>query len=86
MTQKNLLNTSFAKFQCFDKKMTNSMFFHPITLIKAKYECQEEQKVRNWKFHINTVKDLSSASNKRVITRPFWKVINFIFSQSMFLY
>ena len=25
--------------------MTNSMFFHPKTLINTKYKCQEEEKV-----------------------------------------
>ena len=39
------VSNKFAKFQCFEKKMTNSMFFHPKTLIKAKYKCQEEEKV-----------------------------------------
>ena len=29
------VSNKFAKFQCFDKKMTNSMFFHPKTLIKT---------------------------------------------------
>ena len=31
--------------QYFDKKMTNSMFFHPKTSINTKYKCQEEEKV-----------------------------------------
>ena len=39
------VSNKFAKFQCLDKKMTNSMFFHPRTLIKTKYKCQEEEKV-----------------------------------------
>ena len=38
------VSNKFAKFQCFDKKMTNSMFVHPKTPIKAKYKCQEEEK------------------------------------------
>ena len=41
------VSNKFAKFQCFDKKMTNSMFFHPKPLIKTKYRCQEEEKVEN---------------------------------------
>ena len=39
------VSNKFAKFQCFHKKMTNNMFFHPKTLIKTKYKCQEEEKV-----------------------------------------
>ena len=39
------VSSKFAKFQCFDKKMTNSMFYHPKTLIKTKYKCQDEEKV-----------------------------------------
>ena len=39
------VRNKFAKFPCFDKKMTNSMFFQPKTLIKTKYKCQEEEKV-----------------------------------------
>ena len=39
------VSNKFAKFQCFDKKMINSMFYHPKTLIKTKYKCQEEEKV-----------------------------------------
>ena len=35
----------FAKFQCFHKKITKSMFFPKKTLIKAKYKCQEKEKV-----------------------------------------
>ena len=38
-------SNKLAKFQCFDKKMTNSMFFHPKILIKTKYKCQEDEKV-----------------------------------------
>ena len=30
------VSSKFAKFQCFDKKMTNSIFFHPKTPIKTK--------------------------------------------------
>ena len=30
------VSNKFAKFQCFDKKMTNCMFFHPKTLIRTK--------------------------------------------------
>ena len=37
------VSNRFAKFQCFDEKMTNSVFFHPQTLIKTKYKCQEEE-------------------------------------------
>ena len=39
------VSNQFDRFQCFDKKMTNSMFFHPETVIKTKYKCQEEEKV-----------------------------------------
>ena len=39
------VSNKFAKFQCFDKKTTNSMFFHPKILIKTKYKCQEDEKV-----------------------------------------
>ena len=39
------VSNKFAKFQRFDKKMTNSMFFHPNILIKTKYKSQEEEKV-----------------------------------------
>ena len=39
------VSNRLAKFQCFDKNMTNSMFFHPKTLIKTKYKCQKEEKV-----------------------------------------
>ena len=36
---------SFARFQCFDKKITKSMFFHPETLIKTQYRCGKQGKV-----------------------------------------
>ena len=36
--------------------MTKRVFFHPKTLIKTKYKCQEEEKVEAEK--LNTVKDL----------------------------
>ena len=39
------VSNKFVKFQCFDEKMTNKMFFHPKTLIKTKYKCQEEEKL-----------------------------------------
>ena len=40
------VSNQFAKFQCFDKKMSNGMFpFHPKPLITTKYKCQEEEKV-----------------------------------------
>ena len=39
------ISNKFAKSQCFDKKMTNSMFFHPKTLINTKYKCQKQEKV-----------------------------------------
>ena len=39
----------FAKFQCFDKNMTNSIFFQPKTLIKTKYIFQKQEKVETEK-------------------------------------
>ena len=39
------VSKKYSKFQCLYKKMTNSMFFHPKTLIKTKYKCQEDKKV-----------------------------------------
>ena len=36
------VSNKFAKFQCFDKKMTNIMFFSPKS---TKYKYQEEEKV-----------------------------------------
>ena len=39
------VSSKFAKFLCFDKKMTNIMFFHPKTQIKTKYKCQDKEKV-----------------------------------------
>ena len=40
MSEIKLLN-----FNVLIKQMTNSMFFHPKTLIKTKHKCQEEEKV-----------------------------------------
>ena len=39
-------NVFLAKFQYFDKKITNSMFFYPKTLIKTEYKCQKQEKVK----------------------------------------
>ena len=35
----------FAEFQCFDKKITKSMFLPPKKPIKTKYKCQKTEKV-----------------------------------------
>ena len=35
----------FVEFQCFDKKITQSMFLSPKTPIKTKYKCQKTEKV-----------------------------------------
>ena len=35
----------FAEFQCFDKKITQSMFLPQKTPIKTKYKCQKTEKV-----------------------------------------
>ena len=35
----------FGKFQCFDKKITKTMFLPPKTIINAKYKCQKIEKV-----------------------------------------
>ena len=45
------VSNKFAKFQCFDKRMTNnSMLLHPKPLIKSEYKCQEEEKVETVNF------------------------------------
>ena len=36
---------SFVEFQCFDKKITQSMFLPLKTPIKTKYKCQKTEKV-----------------------------------------
>ena len=35
----------FVEFQCFDKKITQSMFSLPKTPMKTKYKCQKTEKV-----------------------------------------
>ena len=43
------ISKKIAKFKYFDKKMTNSMFFHPKTLIKTTNKCQKQVKVETEK-------------------------------------
>ena len=64
------VSNKFAN-QCFDKKMTNSMFFHPKTLIKAKYKCQEEEKVETENSISIQSKISQVLPTKGVIMRPF---------------
>ena len=55
------IGNKFAKFQCFDKERSpTACFFHSI---KTKY-VRNEKKKKNWKFYINTVKNVSTASHK----------------------
>ena len=39
------ISKKFVEFQCFDKKITQSMFLLPKTPIKTKYKCQKTEKV-----------------------------------------
>ena len=50
----NMLTSStfLVKFQCFHRKIIESMFFHQKTLINTKYKCQKKEKVE----HENSVK------------------------------
>ena len=42
---KMLTSAKALEFQCFDKKITQSMFLPPKTPIKAKYNYQKTEKV-----------------------------------------
>ena len=59
----------FVEFQCFDKKIAQSMFSLPKTPIKTKYKCQKTEKVELDKYvntiifkiiqqYVNTMKDM----------------------------
>ena len=54
------------------------MFF-----IHLKLNMSETRKSKNWKFYVNTVKNVSTASHSSEHA-TFLKVNNFIFGQSMF--
>ena len=55
-----VIGNKFAKFQCFDKEMwPTACFSHSI-----KTKCQKWKKSKKWKFSINTVKNVSTASHK----------------------
>ena len=69
--QKKLLTSAkyFVEFQCFDKKIAQSMFSLPKTPIKTKYKCQKTEKVELDKYvntiifkiiqqYVNTMKDM----------------------------
>ena len=46
----------FVEFQCFDKKIIQSIFSLPKTPIRTKYKCQKTGKVEQ--FYVSTVKDM----------------------------
>ena len=56
-----VIGNKFAKFQCFDKERAPTACFFSTQL---KLNISELKKSKNWKFYINTVKNVSTASHK----------------------